>query len=581
MGDLSETLSDLQKNHQMEEEVEVRCDQLLNVQHLTLNNNADSIPWIMNHIEHFVSHSRGNDSVTEMHLSPQDLYGHDDVVWDKLGQAVGNLQALERLCMCTPVYYDDDEVVPIPEWERNLACILSGVRQRITLINTLYHDEDEDNISAWRADDIRSFARAIHGHPTIIRFEGGEGFPYESVDALYAALATLPALESIRLGTQGVGQGDETVLANPDSFTELLRVPTLRCVYFDHFSFTRALCQAAANALMEGTVITKLQFWNCSFSAEESAAIMASGFTRNTSVVSISVSGPSGGALIGALAAALPSNSTLQDLSLLEGRLVSVVNMSQVFLALGSNTGLKALQVGFSSVGMDAVMDASLCTAIKDGLEWNETLESLEVKSIPLCDENAALWRRAFSFLRTNKAIKFLVVETQSSVITKACLSAFRINIVAMLQENTSLESLSISISPNFPLPLDTRLTDYEDKEMAAFLKKNYAMERIPEIDTGDVGAILRLNEAGRRYLIQDGSSISKGVVVLGRVNNDINCVFLHLLENPRLCDRRAVEMVAAGESNGMSTNPNSSNGGGKRERSSAHEGNESRRRLA
>jgi hypothetical protein len=59
------------------------------------------------------------------------------------------------------------------------------------------------------------------------------------------------------------------------------------------------------------------------------------------------------------------------------------------------------------------------------------------------------------------------------------------------------------------------------------------------------VGAILRLNEVGRRYLIEDGSSISKGVEVLSSVNDDINCVFLHLLENPRLCDRRAVEMVS------------------------------------
>jgi hypothetical protein len=48
--------------------------------------------------------------------------------------------------------------------------------------------------------------------------------------------------------------------------------------------------------------------------------------------------------------------------------------------------------------------------------------------------------------------------------------------------------------------------------------KKNYAMESLPVIDLenwlGDVGAILQLNEAGRRYLIEDGSSISKGVKV-------------------------------------------------------------------
>jgi hypothetical protein len=128
-------------------------------------------------------------------------------------------------------------------------------------------------------------------------------------------------------------------------------------------------------------------------------------------------------------------------------------------------------------------------------------------------------------------------------------------------------------------------LTDDEDKQMVSLLKKNYALESLPDIDlekeAGDVGASLRLNKAGRRYLIEDGSSISKGVEVLSRVNNDINCVFLHLLENPRLCDRSAVEIVSTGESNGRSTSPTPSSVGGKREQASAHKGKESRRRLA
>jgi hypothetical protein len=86
------------------------------------------------------------------------------------------------------------------------------------------------------------------------------------------------------------------------------------------------------------------------------------------------------------------------------------------------------------------------------------------------------------------------------------------------------------------------------------------------ENEAGDMGAMLRLNEAGRRYLVQDGSSISKGVEVLCDGSNEINCVFLHLLENPTLCD------TSAGESNGRSTNPTaSSSGGGKRERASLH----------
>jgi hypothetical protein len=57
---------------------------------------------------------------------------------------------------------------------------------------------------------------------------------------------------------------------------------------------------------------------------------------------------------------------------------------------------------------------------------------------------------------------------------------------------------------------------------------KNFELERlVPDIACADgrtVKANLRLNKAGRRYLIQDGSSISKGVEVLSAVNDDINC---------------------------------------------------------
>ena len=70
---------------------------------------------------------------------------------------------------------------------------------------------------------------------------------------------------------------------------------------------------------------------------------------------------------------------------------------------------------------------------------------------------------------------------------------------------------------------------------------------------------------------------------MLSHVKNDINCVFLHLLENPRLCDRKAVEMMSAGGSDSSRpTNQTVSSGGrGKREQASVPTGRESRRRLA
>jgi hypothetical protein len=75
--------------------------------------------------------------------------------------------------------------------------------------------------------------------------------------------------------------------------------------------------------------------------------------------------------------------------------------------------------------------------------------------------------------------------------------------------------------------------------QLVSILVKNYGLERlvpdIPCADDGTVQAFLRLNRAGRRYLIKDGSSISKGVGVLSAVSDEIDCVFLHVLEKSEL----------------------------------------------
>jgi hypothetical protein len=87
-------------------------------------------------------------------------------------------------------------------------------------------------------------------------------------------------------------------------------------------------------------------------------------------------------------------------------------------------------------------MGESLCTAIQNGLGMNETLQSLELHRFHLCNDNADLWSRAFSFLRTNKALKSLIIRSKD--MTRSCAPAFHIDIAAMLQENMSLESLSL-----------------------------------------------------------------------------------------------------------------------------------------
>ncbi len=124
---------------------------------------------------------------------------------------------------------------------------------------------------------------------------------------------------------------------------------------------------------MEGTAVTNLEFLDCSFPAEECAAILAYAFSRNTSVSYIKVELYPNEALYSVLATALPSNSTLRRLDFGQQYEHGGPDSSSVFLALGKNTGLDTLRlVIYGSMG------EALCTAMAEGLGMNETLESLE-----------------------------------------------------------------------------------------------------------------------------------------------------------------------------------------------------------
>jgi hypothetical protein len=274
-------------------------DHILNNYSLILDKN--SMDWIMKQSIAF------SVRVEVTKASMKRCYINDDEVWYKVGQAIGNLQALKRIIIHNNLFLLDQYYNDVLDWEI-LARILSQVRQKIEI--------DASKIRAWDAEESRSFARAIHGHPTITSFDNSGNFPHESLGALYSALATLPALGSLKLcdRRRQARPEEESATAHYESLTELLRMPSLRSVCFDFFSFTPALCQLIATATMEGTAVTSLEFQRCSFSAVQCAVIMANGLVRNTSVSYMTVESPKDGALYGALAAALPSNSTLRNL---------------------------------------------------------------------------------------------------------------------------------------------------------------------------------------------------------------------------------------------------------------------------
>jgi hypothetical protein len=119
-----------------------------------------------------------------------------------------------------------------------------------------------------------------------------------------------------------------------------------------------------------------------------------------------------------------------------------------MFLALQVNNGLTTLRIN----GIDLI-DEKLSTAMRLGLGRNSTLESLELMNIKLGNDDISMWREAFSFLHTNTALKTLDMNFERNV-TESNANAIRMEVTAMLRENESLETLSMTSS-------DARLEDY------------------------------------------------------------------------------------------------------------------------
>jgi hypothetical protein len=580
-------------------------------------------PFTFGTIDFFVAMSRDNTSVERVELFPFDSDAGNYEFWDKVGQIVGNLTELQIININFTPYNDgytsevDEDADASPDWE-TLTRILRSLRHKVILCSDV--DEYGDDYG----EEIEGLARVIHGHPMISECRLEVDLTFTNLGPVCSALAALPSLQRGTFSLRAPETEDQRVLVNPEPLMELLRAPALRFIKFQGFSATNALCHAMANALEAGSSVTNLVFLpSCTSFPDGGTAIIANALKRNTSVTNVAFLNYFDEAICNTLAAVLLCNSTLQNLTLVIPEAVDDDDdanaagtggrwLSSIFLSLAVNTTLKSLTAIISDEFGD-----ELCAAISSGLAKNSTLEELRLcDMIPDGDEDegAVSARNALSFLRTNSTLKSLTVTFVVAPIffvevgKVSYYSAFLLEAVKML-ENTFLQSLTIKSSWNIvfeeflalisALQLNTTLkalnlgqsnafdriffTVDQASQLVWILMKNYGLEflepDIPCEDDGAVKAILRLNRAGRRYLIEDGSSISKGVEVLSAVNDDINCVFLHLLENPGLCDIRAVDSTTGRRRPGGNLDKSSSTG--KRERVQSQPSQESRRRLA
>ena len=80
-------------------------------------------------------------------------------------------------------------------------------------------------------------------------------------------------------------------------------------------------------------------------------------------------------------------------------------------------------------------------------------------------------------------------------------------------------------------------LNEERQLELLPFLERNFALRWI-DINDAPIPVfetILRLNRAGRDYLIEDSARKESCIEVLSKVNEDLDSLFFHLRENPIL----------------------------------------------
>jgi hypothetical protein len=532
---------------------------------------------ILSNARSFVNLSQGNDTVQEVVIYQCRYYHRDYETLRMLGEVVGNLEALQRLTIYqmygrrnNRTDHEDPEVAESLYWQA-FAGVLGRVRHPIELRLDGGFCDDEPNY-------LNNFAVAIQSLPTIRTFHSERhAVQWRFADTFMSTLASLPSLENVTLGSFSY-EAQRPPHGDLPGLTNLLKSSSLRSIEFSGIEFTGYVSWALQAAFEEGSFVNNLRFTDCQcvgddltdeLDTEEAdnqiSSILLSlvqTLQRNSSVKSLSLVGNEfRGLFCDGISTTLLVNTTLVDLTLLvkgTGQEGGGRWLQSLFIAMRINTSLKSLAVDAFHLA-----DELVCGALRDMLAQNPVLESLTLHSPEDLDDTSVVsWRKTLPFIRNNESLKSLTISFNGDAFNPP-ISALCFDTVAMLEGNTTLECLDIksdgispgtyisvleSLQPSTTLktlrlpPVLASMSEEDTNQVVSLVKKNYSLavldEGVSALDkTGDLGTLLRLNQAGRRYLIKDAASIAKGVEVLIDVRNDLSCLFYHLLENPTLCD--------------------------------------------
>jgi hypothetical protein len=436
--------------------------------------------------------SRGNRTVQTVQFYTHCRRGFYEMcdlkVWEKVGEAVGNLEELQEIVAFSsfPDYFPDDgEIVIRHDWF-TLHCILECLRHKIKL--------NLKNIHSLTGFEVRAFAGAIIGNPFTKKIEVfGSDIPARYLEVLSLSLATLPALEDVSLQREGnrvfVQLEDHTTMP----LYVLLQARSLRSVTFGtRFVITREVVQHLLVAL-NGSTVTRLNFDGCYF-LDQSHVDIAHALQSNSWLTQVEfLDSRYDDAFYVEIEQVLRLNTTLTDLTIACRYGVSRDGESRVsnlpmITALGVNTTLK--NVRFEIVGEDNRITSE---AMRHSLETNSTLESLSLVLNATLPVSESYWLNLLrETLTVNTSLEFLEIKIKdgdgiSSNDYLTCLEA--------LGGNATLKTLRLH-------PCLDSFGRGQADELLSLIRKNYGIENLdlglPD-PTGEVRCILRLNRAGRQ----------------------------------------------------------------------------------
>jgi hypothetical protein len=443
----------------------------------------------------FLSSIRKNTTIKALSLVTEEHAQTDDDfsgMWDAIGEAFGAMSNLQEVTFQRTNSWDTDAV------SRILANMTNVMK-----VNIVFYSFVGGQMLLQRLD-LRRTRQLCNALSKCIRLQEAHliSVASESTNEFFVGLSKLPNLRHLVFSCHPF---NETTSVQSEALRPFFHSETLQSLNLAHLNLDRSNCAELAAAIQTGSSPASLRVEECLFH-DPNAVWSALKSNRGVRELRLEYTDMHDEMIDGLIHYLGSGNQTLQELNLVLPRPRETITHARVgrlfsFLAENNNC-LKYLS--FHSLPMNAEDLASLGTALAE----NPSLEKLDLHG-------------DVSQLKSDDLIAF----------------ASRLSI------NRHLKCFDLSGSPVLPLDVEKDGERFlEEMRNNVTLKKfNMTMpssslrEHQPRW-FAELQSLLQLNAAGRRYMVDDANNLYQCTEVLGAVRHDLNCLYLHLRENPGLC---------------------------------------------